>query len=531
MPPVVLISLYDEFCIGMRYVAAYLTSKGHPATIINFKQYARQDRTNAPRDIDEGYLIEVCPQGDVYLDYSTPVTPKEEEMLFDLLRRQPYALVGLSVPSYHRHVARDLTAKIKERLGLPVVWGGVHPSIAPAECAEWTDYVCLGEGEETALALVEALVAKANPAETEIEGLWVRKPDGSVARHPHRPPPADLDILPHPQHDPKREYLIEGDRLYHQEPLEFSQIFWNYKAITGRGCPYFCSFCVWSTLKRDFKEMKKLRRRSPQNSIDELVAALQRNPAIEMFEFEDDIFTVQKDWLRDFAPLYKAQVAKPFWCYTYPNYVNEENLRLLKDMGIAYITMGVQSGSDRVNYEVFDRHTERDRVIKAMDLIASFDIMANYDIITNNPYEKDEDRLQTLTLLCRIPGKFNLHMGKLAYFPGTTITQRALEEGMIGKDDDKTYRFWNALYLMAMLRLATEEQLVALTEDAYLRDNPDVLWSVLGRFKGYMDNELEMKKLRRENDTLRADYQSLVGRRVVKLGTKLADTVKQIVRT
>jgi radical SAM superfamily enzyme YgiQ (UPF0313 family) len=98
-------------------------------------------------------------------------------------------------------------------------------------------------------------------------------------------------------------------------------------------------------------------------------------------------------------------------------------------MGIAYITMGVQSGSDRINYEVFDRRTERKRVLAAMELIAKHDILANYDIITNNPYETDEDRMQTLTLLANIPGRFNLHMGKLAWFPGTTISVRAASEG------------------------------------------------------------------------------------------------------
>jgi len=538
MPPVALISLYDEFCIGLRYVAAYLTEKGHPATLINFKQYARQDRDTAPRDLDEGYLIEISPQGEVYLDYSTPITQTEEDILFDLLRQEPYVLVGFSVPSYHRHVARDLTEKIRERLGIPVVVGGVHPSVAPEDCAEWADFTCLGEGEESALALVEVLAEGKNPAETEIPGVWVRKSDGTVLRNHHRPPPADLNDLPHPQHDPALEYFVEGDRLYHEEPLLFSQLFWNYKSITGRGCPYYCSFCVWSTLKRDYKEMRKLRRRSPENAVEELLIALRRNPAIEMFEFEDDIFTVQKDWLRRFAPLYKEKVAKPFWCYTYPNFVNEENLGLLKDMGIAYITMGVQSGSDRINYEVYDRHTERARVVKAMQMIADFGIPANYDIITNNPYETDEDRMETLTLISQIPGAFNLHIGKLAYFPGTTITQRAAEEQKIGKDDETIYRFWNALYLMAMLRVAGEEELVGLTRDPYLRENPDVLWSMLRHHKTTFENKRELEKLQRENETLRlsheklrADYEGLVGRRVVKYGTKLADTVKQIVKT
>ncbi len=536
MPPVALISLYDEFCIGMRYVASTLTEKGYPSTVINFKQYAKQERATAPRDLNEGYLIEICPRGDVYLDYSTPITDEEFDHLFQLLEAEKFLFVGLSVPSYHKGVAKQITDKIHERFGLPVVWGGVHPTIAPDESIEWTDMICLGEGEEAVLELANLLAEGKSWRDAEIEGMWIRQEDGSVKKNPNRLPPDDLNGLPHPQHDRTREYLIENNRVYHQEPLTFSQIHWNYKAITGRGCPYICSFCVWSTLKRDYDGMKKLRRRSPQNALEELKRALDHNPSIEMIEFEDDIFTVQKGWLEEFVPLYKKHINKPFWCYTYPAFVNDENLSLLKEMGIAYITMGVQSGSDRINYEVYKRRTERKRVLEAMNLIAKYDILANYDIISNNPYETDEDRMETLTLITQIPGRFNLHLGKLAFFPGTTITVRALEEGKIKDIDEKTYRFWNALYLMAKLRLASEEQLVDLTKDEHLRNNPSILWSMLERFEDHRELQHRHVMLNRRADELQSkldhmqgEYDRLAGRRVVKVGTKLADSIKHLV--
>ncbi|MBX3728279.1 MAG: cobalamin-dependent protein [Candidatus Sumerlaeia bacterium] len=536
MAKIALISVYDEFCIGMRYVASYMSRHGHPATIINLKRYNKMERDSAPKDIEDGYLTQVCPRGEVYLDYSSDITPNEEALLFDILAKGDFDFVGFSVPSYHAHVAHKYTEEIRQRFGLPVIWGGVHATVAAADCITSADYVAVGEGEELFLELIELLEAGGNPIERPVDGLWVRRPGQEPVVHPTRMPPKELDELPFPQYDPLNEYLIEDDRLYHNEPLVFSQLHWTYKTVTGRGCPYFCSFCVWSTIKRDMPETKKLRRRTPLNAIEELVAVRKLNPQIMMIEFEDDIFTVQKGWLEEFAPLYRERVGLPFWCYTYPAFVNDENLAILKDMGIAYITMGVQSGSDRINYEVFERRTERKRVLAAMELIAKHDILANYDIITNNPYETDEDRMQTLTLLANIPGRFNLHMGKLAWFPGTTISVRAATENKLRAADEKLYRFWNALYLMAQLRLATEEQLVAMTRDEHLREDPEILWSVLKRFDEMTEMEREMHQLRVQNEQLRGEvqtlqsrYEALSGRRVVKVGTRVADSFKSLV--
>ena len=516
------------------HIAGHLAANGYPAMIVNFKRYTQQAREEVPKDIDNGYLTSILPRGEVYLDYSSPISQKEEDYLFEILAKEDFALVGFSVPSYHAHVAADLTRRIRERFGVPVIWGGVHATIATADCLDRgaADFVCVGEGEELILELMDELETGKPHHEIEIDGLCVRQPGGGFRKPPERLPPAELDELALPQYDPALEYLIEDDKVFHNEPLTFSQIYWTYKMNTGRGCPYFCSFCVWSTIKRDMPKTKKLRRRSPQSVINEILGVLEKNPQIKMIEFEDDIFTVQKKWMDEFAPLYKEKIGLPFWCYTYPNYVSDDNLETLKDMGIAYITMGVQSGSDRINYEVFDRHTERDRVIGAMDTIAKHDILANYDIITNNPYETGEDRMQTLTLLARIPGRHNLHMGKLAWFPGTTLTQRAQREGMLNAVDEKLYRFWNALYQMAHLKLATEEQVVALTKDEYLRENPQVLWTILKQHDelSMTPHQLEVlrqyKALERENRKLRQELDSLKGRRVVQYGTRLADRLK-----
>jgi uncharacterized protein YhaN len=89
---------------------------------------------------------------------------------------------------------------------------------------------------------------------------------------------------------------------------------------------------------------------------------------------------------------------------------------------------------------------------------------------------------------------------------------------------------------MAQHRLATEEQLVEMTRNEALRKNPEALWSILNRFADLSDLQREAEQLRSQTESLRAErdsfqakYESLSGRRVVRMGTKVADSVKSIV--
>ncbi len=76
---------------------------------------------------------------------------------------------------------------------------------------------------------------------------------------------------------------------------------------------------------------------------------------IETVLFYDDVFTVNPGWLREFLPRYKDQIGLPFWCYTYPTTHNRDLLQLLKDSGCFVDTMGVQSGSERILRDYYNK--------------------------------------------------------------------------------------------------------------------------------------------------------------------------------
>ena len=65
-------------------------------------------------------------------------------------------LVGLSCYSRGSRKARQVADCLRAQ-HKTIVWGGLHASLNPGECAEAAGIVCRGEGEETILELVEAL--------------------------------------------------------------------------------------------------------------------------------------------------------------------------------------------------------------------------------------------------------------------------------------------------------------------------------------------------------------------------------------
>ncbi len=136
------------------------------------------------------------------------------------------------------------------------------------------------------------------------------------------------------------------------------------------------------------------------------------------------------EWLTRFAERYRKEVGIPFILRTTPRHITREKLALLKEAGLRWVFMGLQTGSDRINEEVYRRHVTADQFIEAAHTISSLGLCPWYDVILDNPYETEEDHLATIDLLLRTPGLFQFDLFSLDYFPGTELRERALRDGI-----------------------------------------------------------------------------------------------------
>jgi len=105
-------------------------------------------------------------------------------------------LIGIGCCYRGSRRARQVAAAMRA-LGKPIVWGGLHASLNPAECAEAADIVCRGEGEETILELLESL--EDGRSWEQIRNLAYRKGEELVL-NPLRPPIAESCAM-HNLHD------------------------------------------------------------------------------------------------------------------------------------------------------------------------------------------------------------------------------------------------------------------------------------------------------------------------------------------
>jgi len=375
---------------------------------------------------------------------------------------QGFDLAGISLMTNYFHHSVQLTDHLHKQLGIPVVWGGIHPTVRPEECIEHADAACIGEGEDAMLEVMERLehVRDLNtwygrPAHVKAEefsgirNIWNRGGD----RPELRPLITDLDSLPFSDLNFDEQFVLlpDGENI---EPLTdqwfvsyaSNRVLWDddkmlYQILTSRGCPYGCTFCVnWYTRKL-YKGQKVYRRRSFPNVFEELEQAAARFP-IGHFVFSDDsFFATSEEELESFAEEYKRRFRIPFRCLATPNAVTERKVRALKSAGLCYVEVGIQSCASET-LAMYRRKWGGVEHVRNAALIFSGhpSIEVLYDVIIDNPWEPVEDTVQTLREIVELPRPYLLQLFSLTLFPGTELYERGVREGLIGDIHKEVYQ-------------------------------------------------------------------------------------------
>ncbi|PIS36516.1 MAG: hypothetical protein COT35_10760, partial [Nitrospirae bacterium CG08_land_8_20_14_0_20_52_24] len=241
---------------------------------------------------------------------------------------------------------------------MPVIWGGTHPNVAPEECIQVSDMICIGEGEHPMLELASQFAKGENVH--GIQNLWIRT-EKEIIRNPVRAPVQDLDSLPFPDYGHEGKYLIEDDSVSGKDPALGA---FNLNVMGSRGCPYHCSYCCNSVFRQIYKgKGPPVRRRSVDNVLEEIESMRERFPGLQRIDFIDEVFAWDKSWSMEFTAKYKKRVNLPFQCAQHPNMVDRDILEMLTDAGLERVEVGLQSGSERIRREVFERPVSDDSLL------------------------------------------------------------------------------------------------------------------------------------------------------------------------
>jgi radical SAM superfamily enzyme YgiQ (UPF0313 family) len=402
-PRIALISLYALENNGIRYVATTLRQAGFQVTEIYFKDWSN-NRFPWPREVEIDALLR------------------------SLVERR-IEVVGFSVraSAFHR-IATTLTRRIHVQLGLPVIWGGMHPTFLPDRSIEQADHIAIGEVEGCVVEFFDRWARDDHPERTP--GFWTRR-DGVVIRNPIAPPPADLDALPYRDFaSAEHKLYIDGKRVSSGDPYIINP---EYTLLASRGCPYWtCTYCS-NTVTRPLyhKLAKDWRIRSVENIVGELEAAKGLNPGIKVVRFDDEVFPMRRAWLEELAEKWPARVGLPFEVLVDPRLVREDRLRLMQAAGLRALCMGIQA-AERVNHELYHRYTTDDQVRRAQGLFAKLGIRSSLQVIWDDPASTEEDKDELFRLLMDLERPFELYLFGLTIYPRTHLARRLLREGRIG---------------------------------------------------------------------------------------------------
>jgi len=348
-------------------------------------------------------------------------------------------LIGISLMTNFFDNAVQITQSLKENLSTLIVWGGIHPTIRPAECLDYADVACMGDGEETLVELVRNI--RDGQDFRNVPGICFKDKD-KIVTNKLRPLIQDLDSIPFPDYDYESHYTLSDGRIRKIDAdLLKRQIKATYLTLPTRGCPYGCTYCCNNTLNKMFP--KPIRKRSVDNVIKELMAAKSRLPFIELVRFASDSFFVYTtEEIVDFAKKYKENIGIPLQITGVTPSITRDKLSPLVDAGLISVRMGIETGAERTK-RLYKRHHSNEKVEKAVRLINEFKDkirLPAYDIILDNPWETEDDLIETLMFLSKLPIPYGLILCSLTFFPGTELYELAKEDGIVKDDLKDVYR-------------------------------------------------------------------------------------------
>lgn len=335
--------------------------------------------------------------------------------------RDPEALfVGISTLTgttikYGLEAAR-LVRQISDKI--PIVWGGVHPSLIPEQTLEsdYVDIVCRGEGERVVVELAKALreehsLAHVKSISYKTNGRIIHNPDEGLI---------DLDSLP------EVDYTSVDIKKYRVAD------YFQYQ--TSSGCPHRCEFCDVITFNR-----RTLRKKSVSKVLDELEHIV-KTFSPRTIEFIDDNFLADLTRVKQICQGIKQRNLDFHWlCTCRPDYSRRIDVQYLKDLksaGCIEIYVGAESGSQRI-LDLIQKDCKVEDIYDIAEKICESGIRFNCNFMCGFPGETREDIEATLNLMKKLIHLRNSKKadvvigGVLIYtpYPGTPLYEKVKKMG------------------------------------------------------------------------------------------------------
>jgi anaerobic magnesium-protoporphyrin IX monomethyl ester cyclase len=314
-------------------------------------------------------------------------------------------IYGLSVFTSNRRGSLALAELIKEtHPETHITVGGPHATALAEEMllnCNAIDTIITGEGENTFGELVSWVDKKESL--TDIPGTLYRKNDQIIKA-------------------PERERITNLDSLI--SPFKYYD---DYILISSRGCAWDCTFCASTSIWG-----RKHYSHSPKYILDTLEMMVNNNSQ-KNIAIKDETFTCNKKQVVEICEgIIKRKLNFIWSCDTRADTLDEEILFLMRKAGCQRISLGIESGSERI-LENINKKTDFETVQKTTRLARKFGFQIRYYMITGcrgetaETIKQSEDFVTSAKPCQAIFNPFTL-------FPGTKEFQVAKQNNLIDEN-------------------------------------------------------------------------------------------------
>lgn len=210
---------------------------------------------------------------------------------------------------------------------------------------------------------------------------------------------------------------------------------------TMRGCSQSCPYCEVSQLRRIFPEYR-LRKKSLEDVLKYVGERVKGIKPDYIYIWDEDFLLHSNSEIDKFVKLYN-DINIPFFIFATPKTViyGKNKLERLAEVGLDQVNMGIQSGSERIQKQLFGRKESLEEGKEATRILV--ELYKKYkstmkppmiDFITLNPYENEDDVIASIRYVLELPKPFNLIVHVMNFFEGTPLKSDALKKNLISWD-------------------------------------------------------------------------------------------------
>lgn len=153
---------------------------------------------------------------------------------------------------------------------------------------------------------------------------------------------------------------------------------------------------------------------------------------IETVLFVDDLFAVNKNWLKEFSREYGKRFHIPFWCNARADFIDEERVNYLKAGGCEQIMMGIESGNDYIRKEIMKRNITREKIKDSFAMVKRAGIRVWAFNMIGLPGETKDTIKETISLNREVKPD-SIFCSIFHPYPGTELYELCKKQGWISE--------------------------------------------------------------------------------------------------